>query len=165
MQRKKNTERQYFPYRFTKAMLILCIASLFLCLVGIGVSVFRMARYGVKDFNDFIRYPFLILICAFAIVVLVSLLIRSGYVVTTEYLYSNFGFLKSKTDIKKITSVSCDLQENKTTVRFGEDFCVLTLPAGEGEKLAKALLAVNPNIECDFTLDENESPDPDEKSE
>ena len=136
---KKQSTKHCFPYRFTKAMLALCIASLVLCIVGIGVSVYRMIRFGVKDFNDFIRYPFLVIVCVFAVAVIIALLVRSQYVVTQEKLYSNFGFLKSSVDVSKITAIVCDAQEDKATVYLGEAYFVVTLPKGENEKLAAAL--------------------------
>ena len=157
--------KQAFPYRFTKAMLTLCIVALVLCAVGIGVSVYRIVRFGVKDFNDFIRYPFLVVICVFAIAVVIALLVRSQYVVTDTYLSSNFGFLKSKVEVKKITAIVCDTQEDKATVYLGEEFFVLTLPKGENEKLAAALCAVNDKIDYSFTLTENTPPKEDEPKE
>lgn len=153
-----------FPFRFSKTLKILSIAALFLCVLGVVVSVFRIVKYGVNGFNDFIRYPFLILICVFAIILVVSLLIKSEYVVSEKYLHSNFGLIKSKTELKNVTSVVVDLQEEKVTVYTGEAFFVMLLKKEQAQAFSKAVLDAKPGLELSFSLTENK-PQDDEKKE
>ena len=151
---KKNAEAKCFAYKFTPVMLLLIIAVLLLCSAGIGVSVWRIVQFGVKSFNDVIRYPFLIGVCVFCIVFVVCVFIRSQYVVAGETLTTQFGFIKSSYDIKKITAMVFDRETNKLTVNFGEEFIVLAVNAAWNEQFTRAILDANDAIDYSFTLTE-----------
>ena len=151
----KNQETQNvkrFKIQFSPAIFLLCIAVLLLCGVGIGVSVWRIVRFGIKGFNDVIKYPFLIAICLFCIVIVVSILVRSQYLVVGETFVTQFGIIKTKFLIRDITSVLLDRDLNKLSIYFGEQFSVVSVSPHWNEELVRALLAVNPNIDYGFTL-------------
>ena len=158
----KNTE-SCFRYQFTKAIILCAVAVFVLCLAGIILSVYRIWKNGVNGFNDFLKYPFIILICVFCIVLVISILIKSQYVVGSEKFIVQFGFIKSKYPIKDITSVILNTEHQKVTVYFGEDFLVLSLPEALNDKFIRALLAVNPDVEYSFTL--SDAPDKDKDNE
>lgn len=152
MKRKEDSSVKRFKIKFSPAILVLCVAILLLCLVGIGVSVWRINRFGINGFNDVIKYPFLIAVCLFCIVIVISLLIRSQYLVNGETLITQFGIIKSKSSVKEITSILLDRDLNKLTVYFGEQYSVISVSPEWNEDLVRALLAVNPNIDYGFTL-------------
>ena len=138
--------------KFSPTIILLCIAVLALCGVGIGVSVWRITRFGIKDFTDVIKYPFLIGVCIFCIVIVISILIRSQYVVAGETFITQFGVIKTKFPIKEITSLLLDRELYKLSIYFGEQFSVISVSPAWNEELVRALLAVNPNIDYGFTL-------------
>lgn len=152
-----------FPFHFSKTLICLSVAALFLCVLGIAVSVWRIVKYGVGGFNDIIRYPFLILICAFAILLVITLLIKSEYVISEKYLHANFGIIKSKTELKSITAVSIDLQEEKICVYTGEPFFVMLLKKEQAQAFSAAIIQANPNIDLTFSLTENKPSDEEPK--
>lgn len=153
-EKKNNVEIKRFVYQFTPVMLLLIIGVLLLCGAGIGVSVWRIVQFGVKSFNDVIRYPFLIAVCLFCIVFVVCVFIRSQYVVAGETLTTQFGFIKSTYDIKKITAMVFDRDTNKLTVNFGEEFIVLSVNPVWNEQFTRAILDANDAIDYSFTLTE-----------
>ena len=161
----KNTTptREVFKIKFSTTVIVLCIAVLALCGAGIGVSVWRILQHGVRSFADALKSPFLIAVCVFCIIVVVSLLIKSQYVVEEERFFTQFGFIKSKFSIKEITSLLLDCQKNKLTMKFGEEFFVITVNPAWQEKLVRALLNVNPNIDYSFTLTDAPEEKPDEQ--
>lgn len=150
-------EAKTFPIKFTKSIIIAAIAVLILCVVGIGVSAYNIAKYGVAEFSDVLIYPFLILVSVFCIVVVVAVLIKSQYVVEDKTFITQFGFVKSKFAIKDFTAITLDTDTTKMTVNVGEEYFVLSLLKKEqNEELVRALLAVNPNIEYSFTFAETD---------
>ena len=154
MKRQESQTVQRFKIKFSPTIFCLCIAIFLLCGVGIGVSVWRIARFGIKEFNDVIKYPFLIAVCIFCIVIVISILIRSQYVVAGETFITQFGIIKSKFAIREITSIILDSDLKKLSIYFGEQYSVISISPQWNEALVRALLAVNPNIDYGFTLTE-----------
>ena len=162
--KNKNEQAQanYFKIKFSKVIYFLCIAILLLSVASIAVSIWQILRFGLSGFSDYLKYPLLIVISVLCIAVVVSLLVKSQYVVNKQYLITQFGFIKSKFIIKDITSMLLDTDTKKITVYFGEQFIVLNGSEKWNEKLIRALLDSNPNIDYSFTLAENK-PQNDEK--
>ena len=141
-----------FKIKLTTAMLFLSIAVLLLCGAGIGLSIWRIFKYGIHGFNDIIKYPFLIAVCVFCIVLMVSIFIKSQYAVDDKYLLTQYGFIKSRFTIADITALVYNTDEKKLTVKFGEEYTVVAVDPAWQEELVRALLAVKPEIDYSFTL-------------
>ncbi len=150
--KNKNTEPKRFSYTFTPVMLVLIIGVLLLCSAGIAVSIWRIVQFGIKGFNDVIKYPFLIAVCVFCIVLMISLLIKSQYIVDDKHFTTQYGFVKSRFLIKDVTSIVYNTDTKKLTLKFAEEFATFTVNPDWNEQLVRALLAVNPNIDYSFTL-------------
>jgi hypothetical protein len=106
---------------------------------------------GVNNAYDFLKYPFLILVSIFCISLVIAILVKSQYTIDEIYLTSQLGFIKSKFEIKKITSILLNMDTQKLTVFCGEEFFVLLLNKDWNELFAKDLLVINPAIEYNFT--------------
>ncbi len=151
---KEVQKTKYFSYQFTKTMLFLAVAVVLLCLAGIGLSVYRIVAFGVHSFSEALQSPFLIAICAFGIVLMISILARSRYGVNKTHYITQFGFIRSKYPIEKITSLCLDTETKKLTVYIGEEFSVLSLDEKWQDEFIAALREVKPEIEFTFTLAE-----------
>ncbi len=152
MEQKK---KRYFKYKFTKTMLALAVGAIVLCLAGLCISVYRLATYGVHGFSEALQSPLLILICLFCIALIVSILLKSQYVVDETYYTTQFGFIKSRFLIKDVTSMVLDSDTKKLTVYVGEEYSVLSLSPEWTDDFIKAIQDVKPDIEFSFTLTEN----------
>ena len=152
-------EAKKFKFRFTPVMIVLSIAVILLCIAGVALSVWRIAKEGIQEFSDALKSPFLILICLFGIVIVVALLIRSQYIVTEKEFITQFGFIKSKFPIEKFTAVTLDTDTRKLTVNMGEEFFVITTNPQWNNDLVQALREVKPDIEFSFTMTEGNNSD------
>ena len=153
--KNKNEQLQRFPIKFSAIIILLCIVVFLLCFVGIGISVWRISRFGIQGFNDVIKYPFLIAVCILCILLMIGILVKSEHLVQDDYLVSQFGFIKSKLPIKEMTALVFDRDVNKLTLYFGEQYSVITVSPDWNERLVRAILNVNPEIDYSFTLTEN----------
>lgn len=135
-------------------MYILAVAAIMLSIAGIGVSVYRIAAFGVNSFMDILKYPFLILVSIFCIAVVIALLIKSQYIIDKKHLIIQYGFIKSKFELKSITSMVWDGTTSKLTVNMGEQFILLTTPKDWNEEFVRAILAENASIEYSFVYSE-----------
>ena len=152
----KNEKIKYFPYKLTPVLLLLCALVILLCIAGIAVTVYRMIlNGGVLSPSDFLKYPFLIGVCIFCITIIVALLIKSQYYVTSELVVTQFGFIKTKYLLKDVTEIEHDRDTHKLTVKFGEQFCVISCASEWDDDFVHAILQANPNIEYSYTLTEN----------
>lgn len=144
-----------FKIKHTPLITAVCIAALILCIVAVIVSVLRIINFGINGFNDVIKYPFLIAVSLFCIVLVISVLVKSQYVIDNQYLITQFGFVKSKFAIKDISAIVLDSDTYKLTVKFGEEYTVVSLDKEWNEDFARALLNIKPSIDYSFTFAEN----------
>ncbi len=150
-------EAKIYKIKFTKAILALAVAVMVFCTVGIVFSIVQIINHGIIDFYDILKYPFLILISIFCTALVLAILIKSQYIIDQQYLTSQFGFIKSKFDVKKITAIILDTDTNKLTVNCGEEFFIISLDKEWNEAFVRDLLAVNPHIDYSFTFSEKKN--------
>ena len=150
---KKSTPQgaKYFKYKLTKGMLAIAIVILAVSVGGAVLSVFRMIRSSFEEVTDFITHPLLIIASLFCIVLTISILSKSQYVVTDKDYIMQFGFIKSTYPIKDVTKVVYDTDTKKLTVFVGDEYSVLPLCADWQEEFVNALREVKPSIEYSFT--------------
>lgn len=148
----KNSNATHFPIRPTKTVWILGIAVVVLCIAAIVISVWRICQFGINGFTDVIKYPFLILVCLFGIALILSVWLKSEYVIDKEYLWLKYGFIPNRYNVKDITAIVQDTDLQKLSIYFNEQYSVITIQPDWFEKFVRALLAVNPHIDYSFTL-------------
>ena len=143
---------KYFKYQFTPTLIILSIAVILLCLAGMTISVYRIVKFGISGPSELLKSPLLIAICLFCIAMMISVLVKSQYIVDETYYTTQFGFIKSKFLIKDVTKLELDTDTQKLTVYVGEQFSVLSLSPEWNHEFVTAIREVNPDIEFTFTL-------------
>ncbi len=161
MKKQENPQTQYFKIKFSKLIYALIVGVLLLSFASIGVSVWQIAKFGLHQFSDYLKYPVLLLISVLCIVVVVSIWVKSQYGVNERYLLTSYGIIKSKFPIQNVTSMLLDTDTKKLTMFFGEQFIVLNIKQEWNEAFVRAVLNANPNVEYSFTLAENKPQDED----
>ena len=142
-----------FTFHFTKPIIALAIAVVALCAAGIGLSIWRIVKFGLNDTGDMLKSPFLILICVFCITLVISIFVRSRYIVTEEHFITQFGFIQSKVPVKDLTSILLNSDTNKLTVYIGEQqYFILSINPSWNDDFIAALRKANPSIAFSFTL-------------
>ena len=162
MKNAKNIKR--FPYKLTTTMYLLAFGAIALCLTGLGISIYRIVKFGVNGFTEYLQSPLIIGICILGIAVIISILVKSEYAVDEQYFYIRFGIIKDKFSIKDVTSMILDTDTNKLTVYFGEAYSVLAVNPNNNDEIIKAIREVNPNVDFSFTLAEKSDKDENKKS-
>lgn len=127
------------------------------------MSVYRIITEGLEDFNKVLQSPFLILICLFCAAVIISILVKSEFIVAGGELITRFGFIKSRLSISTITSMEHDRGTHKLTVYCGEEYTVFTLKPEWEDDIVHEICSVNKEIELSFTMTENKPPKDDGK--
>lgn len=148
--------KKTFPIKFPLVVILLGIAVILLCIASVVVSVLQIYKLGINGFSDALKYPFLIAISLFGIALMISMFIKSEYAVTDTLFISQFGFIKSKTEIKDITSIVLNTDTQKLTIYFGEEFTVLSFTKDWNEEFVSALLEIKPEISYSFVSSNEE---------
>ncbi len=122
------------------------------------MSVYRIITEGVEDFTKVLQSPFLILICLFCATVIISILVKSEFIVDSGELITRFGFIKSRLNLSTVTSMEHDRGTHKLTVYCGEEYTVLTLKKEWEDDIVHEICSANKEIELSFTMTENKPP-------
>ena len=156
------TSANHFKIKFSPVILLLSVLVYILCALGIAVSIWRIIKFGIHDFSDIVKYPFLIAVCVFCIVLITAVLIKSYYSVESGMLVTHFGFIKTSYAIKDMRELTLDCDAKKLTVTFEDgQYMTLTVNAEWNEALVRAMLDTNPDIDYSFTL--SDVPDQEKK--
>ena len=153
-----------FPFKHSTLSIVFCVLALILCAVGIGLSIYRIIVNGIKEVTDALQSPFLILVSLLCAVIVVSVLIKSEYIVTDSEFITRFGFIKSRLPLATVTSMTHDRSTHKLTVYCGENFSVFTLKQEWEDDLVHEICTVNPKIDFSFTMTDNVPPKDDKKN-
>jgi len=147
----------HFKIQFSKIIYFLAVAVFALCGTSIGISIYRIISFGITSFTDVLKYPFLIFVSVFCLVIIIALLIKSQYIIDKKYLTVQYGLIKSKFELKSITSMVLDMTTSKLTVNMGEEFTVLTTSKDWNEDFVRAILAENPSVDYSFIFSDEKN--------
>lgn len=150
-----------FKYRFSAAFIAVFCVGLLLSAAGFGINTWHFTGFiqsgDLSSVYEWLKYILLYLASGFLAVLIVSMLIRSEYVVTDKELVTKFGFIRSRYEIKKINSVCLMRPDNKLTVYFDDfktKYIVVAVRDVWYDEFMKALLARNDKIECSISGEE-----------
>ncbi len=156
-----------FKYRFSATFIAVFCVGLLLSAAGFGINTWQFTGFiqsgDLSSVYEWLKYILLYFASGFLAVLIISMLIRSEYVVTDKELVTKFGFILSRYEIRKINSVC--LTGNKLTVYFDDfktKYIVVAVRDVWYDEFMKALLARNDKIECSIT-DEEKPPKQDKK--
>jgi hypothetical protein len=93
----------------------------------------------------------------FCLIIVIALLIKSQYIIDKKHLTVQYGIIKSKFELKSITSMVLDMTTNKLTVNMGEEFTVLTTSKDWNEDFVRAILTENPSVDYSFIFSDEKN--------
>lgn len=155
-----------FKYKFTRLLKALMILGMVLCVVGFGVNLYYCVTNGAKHAADpvypVMQYVLMFFVTVVLFVMLLSILVRSSYVIDGKFFKTRFGFIVSKYDVETIENITLDRKTDKLTVTFKSgEFMVIVVKQDWYEEFITALLLANPEIE--YSINSLESNDADKK--
>ncbi len=150
-----------FKYKFTVVQTVLIIAGIILSAAGFTLNLVMCIRDGVKNAAQpvypIIQYTLMFFVTVVAFALLLSILLFSAYVIDGKTFKTRFGFIVSKYDCEKITTVTLDRRTKKLTVAFKSgEFMVIVVKQDWYEDFIAALLETNPAIEYNIVSLEND---------
>lgn len=110
-----------FQYEFSKLIKILIFVALVLCALGLALNVWRVVNVGADNFYSTLQYVLIFAVTIGAPIVLISMLISSGYEITDQHIVSNFGIIKSRFKLDDVSKLVYVTSKNKLFVYFKDD--------------------------------------------
>ena len=153
-----------FKYKFTRLLKALMVLGMVLCVVGFGINLFYCITNGASHAADpvypIMQYVLMFFVTVVLFVLLLSIMVRSAYVIDGKYFKTRFGFIVSKYDVEKIENITLDRKTDKLTVTFKSgEFIVIVVRQDWYEEFVTALLLANPKIEYKINSLENNDTD------
>ena len=151
-----------FRFKFSPLMITLFCVGLALCAAGFGVNTWQFVLFLQSDITsayDWMRYLLLYLASIFLAVLIISMLIRSQYVLTEKELIVQFGIIRSRYEIRRIFSF-CKLNGSGKLAVYFDDFktkySVIVVKEIWYDDFILALTARNERIAVDIVSAEEE---------
>ena len=159
--KNKREKHTYIPAKFPALIIIACFTVVALGIVGATLSIWRIVHFGARTPLDIIKYVAIFPICAFCIAVPLSIVLCSGYTISPTTLTQTFGVFRTKLPVADISSILLNSDEGKLIVYANGQTITPLIALDNNEKLTRALMNANPDIEYGFTLTEK----PEDKQE
>ena len=147
-----------YKFRFSKLVLVLIGLAIAAALAAVAYTVYRIYLYGFSSPLLVIQHVAVLIVAALAIVIFVSLLIRSVYKITDTQIILWFGIVKQTFKIADIESVHLFTKTNKLVIYFKDDkYTVIVVKPEWYNEFTKEILARNDKIRYDVsTTDKDE---------
>ncbi len=148
-----------YKFKFSKLVLVLIGLAIAAALAAVAYTVYRIYLYGFSSPLLVIQHVAVLIVAALAIVIFVSLLIRSVYKITDTQIILWFGIVKQTFKIADIESVHLFTKTNKLVIYFKDDkYTVIVVKPEWYNEFTKEILARNDKIRYDVsTTDKDET--------
>lgn len=148
-----------YKFRFSKLVLVLIGLAIAAALAAVAYTVYRIYLYGFSSPLLVIQHVAVLIVAVLAIVIFVSLLIRSVYKITDTKIILWFGIVKQTFKIADIESVHLFTKTNKLVIYFKDDkYTVIVVKPEWYNEFTKEILARNDKIRYDVsTTDKDET--------
>lgn len=151
-----------YKYKFTRLLKALMVLGMVLCALGFGVNLYYCivngARHAANPIYPIMQYVLMFFVTVVLFVLLLSIMLRSAYVIDGKVFKTRFGLITSKYDIEKIENITLDRKTDKLTVAFSSgEFIVIVVKQQWYDEFVTELLLTNPKIKYDIiSLDNND---------
>lgn len=148
-----------YKFKFSKLVLVLIGLAIAAALAAVAYTIYRIYLYGFSSPLLVIQHVAVLIVAALAIVIFVSLLIRSVYKITDTQIILWFGIVKQTFKIADIESVHLFTKTNKLVIYFKDDkYTVIVVKPEWYNEFTKEILARNDKIRYDVsTTDKDET--------
>ena len=149
-----------YKFRFSKLVLVLIGLAIAAALAAVAYTVYRIYLYGFSSPLLVIQHVAVLIVAALAIVIFVSLLIRSVYKITDTQIILWFGIVKQTFKIADIESVHLFTKTNKLVIYFKDDkYTVIVVKPEWYNEFTKEILARNDKIRYDVSTSDKDETD------
>ena len=147
-----------YKFKLSVAATIFTIAGILLGIGAIAFTIWRILfKTGFSEPLYIIQHVVVLLVGVIAIVIFVSVLIRSVYKITDDKIVLWFGIIKSEFQIADIESLHLFTKTNKLVIYFkDEKYTVVVVKPEWYNEFCKEILARNDKIRYDVSVTDSD---------
>ncbi len=152
-----------YPFKFSPLLIVLTVAGFCLCGACIGFATWRLVRFlgegDLSSFYDWIIFFLLYFVSILFLVIGISMLVKSQYIITDDALITQFGIIRQRYELKKIVSVHLFRGANKLAVYFDDfhtNYIVIVVKESWYDAFIRELTSRNERIAFTFSTAEEE---------
>ncbi len=160
---KKPLPDVHYSFRFSTLIICVFVLGLLLCAAGIGLTTWQLLDFlkgDISSIYEWMKYILFYIVCVVLAVLIIAMLVRSRYTLTSRELITQFGLIKSKYELKKIYSLQLLNGSKKLAIYFDDfktKYSVIAVKEIWFDDFIKQLLLRNPRIEFAFSTAEDEN--------
>lgn len=154
----KSAIKQY-KFQFSVLIYVMFGIGLALAGAGIGLTVWRIITQGADGVYQWLQHILILLMSGLLTVIIISMLIKSQYILYDDNFVLQFGLIRTKYELKKIYSVHLFKGAGKLAVYFDDfktKYVMVVVKESWYDDFVKTLLELNPNIGFSFSTAEEE---------
>ena len=148
-----------FKFRYSITVWVLLSLILVISVLGLAWNVFNIIHFkGEQTFKVVSYYAISAITVALSIFV-ISVMTNGRYVIKNGYLYTCFGFVKNRTQIKDVIGLTHFKKSNKLVAYFKDnEYTVIVIAPEEYDKFILTVREVNPSITYSAQIDGEDTP-------
>lgn len=148
-----------FTFKYSVTVWVLLSIVLILSIVGLGWNIFNLIEFIQAGAFRIIAYSLICLLTAFLLVIVISVMIYSKYVIKDGYVYSCFGIIRSKEKISEIVEITHFKKSDKLVVYFNDGkYTVIVISPEFYDAFVLAVRQSNKSIIFDVKIDGEDIP-------
>ncbi len=149
-----------FKFKLSGFVLALLSVVLAVCLFSLYINIYNFTQYFSYSLFKFLPFILYIIISLFLIVVVLSIMLFSGYSLKNGCLYVRFGIFVSKTSIDEIVAITHFKKSDKLVVYYKHQaFSVIVIAKDRYDDFVLRLRELNKNILFSRQIDGEDTPD------
>lgn len=136
-----------FKFFYSPLVKILIILVCVIAAAGLIMNVLTVINYAKSNVLSAVLYGVLTVLTALLLAEAIAIAFYGLYKIKNGYLYSYFGLIRSKTDVKEIAAVQVFKTTEKLVVYFkDEKYSVIIISPKFYDEFIATLLKANPDI-------------------
>ena len=150
-----------FKFKYSILVFVLLFVTLGLSISGVVWNIFNVISFAkIGNTLKAVSSSIIAVLALILSVVVLSVVFYGRYVVKDGYLYTYFGFFKTKTPVNEITGITHFKKSNKLVVYFCTDeFTVIVIAPERYDDFILALREENKAIVYDAKIDGEDTPE------
>ncbi len=148
-----------FRFEYSKLIWILLLVVFALVSAGITWNIFNLIEYSFAGTFKIVSYALIVALLSLLLIIVISIMLCSKYVVKDGFVHVWFGIFKSKTNVKDISCFVLFKKSNKLVVYFKDDkYAVILLSPDKYDDFVLSVREFNHEIAFRTEIDGEETP-------
>ena len=136
-----------FRFKFSNLVWILLSVVLAVCLTSFALNVYNLTQYISYAFFKFFPYILYIIVSLFLVIVVLGIMLFSGYSLKNDCFYVRFGIFSSKTKVCEILAITHFTKSDKLVIYYKSNaFSVIVISKEKYDDFVLSLRELNKNI-------------------